>query len=222
METLLFPQKSHRKVIRVPDNSEYLAELLGVVFGDGGINNEWQLVISLNSEKDAEYANHIVNLIKQLFDINVAVRKRPNQNTLVLVVSSMNLVDFLVGKGAVRGNKIKQEIDIPTWIAKNKKFERAFVRGLVDTDGCLYIHKHKVSGKEYKNLGFCFTNYSAKLVESIAKILQKNDIKPYVTNSNRNICLYSYKMIERYLQLFESRNPRILEKYEEWRDAGVV
>ena len=40
-----------------------LAEFMGIIFGDGGINNDWQLVISLNSLTDREYSDYILKLI---------------------------------------------------------------------------------------------------------------------------------------------------------------
>lgn len=117
---------------------------MGIVFGDGGINNDWQLVITLNSKADREYSIYVIKLAKKLFNIDAAPQKRPGQKTLALRFSSMNLLDFLVKMGAVRGNKIKQNFDIPQWIYEKKIFTRAFIRGLVDTDGCLYTHNHKV------------------------------------------------------------------------------
>ena len=107
---LQYPKKSHRKVIRIPRESARLAELMGIVAGDGGINNLWQLVISLNSEADKEYAPYVVALLEELFEIDVVCRKRPKKKVLVLVCSSVTFVDFLVKKGAVRGNKVVQEI----------------------------------------------------------------------------------------------------------------
>lgn len=118
---LKYPRKSHRKTIRITQKSKGLAELFGIIFGDGGINNDWQLVISLNSYSDLKYSSYIKGLLERLFAIKVAARKRPNQNTLVLVCSSSNLVNFLVKNGAVRGNKVVQKIDIPDWINNNSE-----------------------------------------------------------------------------------------------------
>ena len=84
---------------------------MGIEFGDGGIGNPWQVVITLNSKKDTEYAKYVVNLLHGLFGIDAVVRKRKSENTLQLVSSSMSLVDFLVTKGAVRGNKIAQHLN---------------------------------------------------------------------------------------------------------------
>ncbi len=222
VSALKYPRKSHRKLITLPDESRELAELMGIVFGDGGINNPWQLVISLNSIKDMVYSKYATNLLIKLFNIEVVARKRPNENTLLLVCSSTSLVDFLVIKGAVRGNKIAQNIDIPPWIIKKPEFRKAFVRGLVDTDGCLYLHKHIVKGKKLVNIGFCFTSFSDKLIFSVANILSEFAIKPHITDGNRRIYLYGELNVLKYLNTFGSSNPRIYQKHTDWRDARAV
>lgn len=213
---LKFPRKSHRKIINIPRESKELAELFGIIFGDGGINNDWQLVISLNSNSDFEYSYYICKLLKKLFKIEVITRKRPNQRTLVIVCSSSNLVDFLVNKGSVRGNKVLQQIDIPNWINNNLEYKKAFVKGVVDTDGCLFIHNHVTKNVLCNNIGFCFTNSSKKLIISIARILKEFGINPHITDEGRRIYLYSFKDVTSYLNIFGSSNPRIFKKYLEW------
>lgn len=219
---LRFPKKSHRKKVISPNESFELAEFLGIVFGDGGINNKWQLVISLNSIRDANYSMYIFNLIKRLFGIVPVIRKRPKQNTLVVVSSSTTLVEILIEKGAVKGNKVEQMIDIPIWIKNNFEYKKAFVRGLVDTDGCIFIHKHRIKAKFYENIGFCFTNFSKNLIISVAEILLEFGIKPHVTQDGHYIYLYNETAIKNYLNIFGSSNARIYQKYASWRDARVV
>lgn len=219
---LKYPLKSHRKVVALPDESKELAEMLGIVYGDGGIGNPWQVVISLNSIADAEYSICVVNLVKKLFSISPALRKRPNQNTLVVVLTSTTVVDFLVQKGAARGSKLLKRQDIPGWIIGNEEYLKFFIRGLVDTDGCLYIHKHNTKGKRYANIGLCFTNYSTKLISSVAKVFLRYQLKAHVTDLGRRIYFYDHSSIERYLQLFGSSNSRIIDKYNRWRDSRVV
>jgi hypothetical protein len=85
ISVLKYPNKSHRKTITIPQESVDLAELIGIIFGDGGIGNDWQLVISLNSKLDKDYAVYIVALTEKLFHLKVAVRKRPNQTPLFLL-----------------------------------------------------------------------------------------------------------------------------------------
>lgn len=219
---LRHPKKSHRKAIRTPKESSELAELMGIELGDGGINNPWQLVITLNSEADKEYSLFVSDLLKRLFDINVHMKKRPLGKRLVLVCSSVALLEFLVSKGAVRGNKIFQEINIPGWINSNRNYQRSFVRGLMDTDGCLYIHKHKIKGVEYRHICLCLTSYSQPLIQSVAKIFLDNGIMPHITDKGRRIYLYDKNLVIQYLKIFGSSNPRILNKFFEWRDGRAV
>ncbi len=222
VNSLRYPKKSHRKSIKFARNSVLLAEFMGIEFGDGGISNPWQVVITLNSEKDAEYAKYVVEVLHSLFGIDAAVRKRKNEKTLQLVSSSTSLVDFLVTKGAVQGNKIAQHFNVPGWIHGKVRYEKAFVRGLMDTDGCLYIHKHTIKGIAYKNIGLCFTSGSQNLLNSVADIFLKFEIKPHISDRGRRIYLYDKDSVVRYLRIFGSANPRITGKYKEWKGAGVV
>lgn len=218
---LKYPKKSHRKIVNIPSESNKLAELLGIQIGDGGINNPWQLSITLNAKADIKYSKYINNLIWNLFEVKAHTLILP-RNTLRIIYSSITIVDFMIAKGLVRGNKITQRIATPKWILENDEYERAFVRGLVDTDGCLYIHKHKVQNKPYKNIGFCFTSYSNPLILSVANILRKNNINPHINNKMNCIYLYSVSSIIRYLEIFGSSNPRIWKIFNRWRDARVA
>lgn len=215
--TLKYPKKSHRKPISIPPESEELAELMGIEFGDGGISTPWQIVITLNSLLDREFSQYVKSLVQGLFQTEVVIREREGHRLLV-VCSSTNVLEYLVEKGAVRGNKIRQQFDMPPWIGRNLRFQRAFVRGLVDTDGCLYIHKHTVLGHHYSNLGFCFTSYSLPLIQPVGKIFIKNGIEPHITDKGQRIYLYNAKSVVKYLDVFGTSNPRIFRKYLEWRD----
>lgn len=191
---------------------------MGIELGDGGINSDWQVVITLNADKDSEYADYVTDLIENLFGIDASTRIR-DKNTLKISCSSISLVEFLISKGAVKGNKIKQKIDILEWIIKNKEYKKAFVRGLVDTDGCLFIHKHNVKGKSYKNIGFCFTSWSLNLLKSVANVMEEYGITPHITDKGRRIYLYKTESIVKYLSVFGSSNPRIINLFNEWRGA---
>ena len=219
---LKYPKKSHRKKIRIPEESKNLAEALGIVMGDGGINNDWQLVISMNARADKEYAEYVKKLFENLFKIEVAVRTRPERNVLLLICSSVTLIEFLISKGSVRGDKIKQQINIPGWIKNNREYQKAFVRGLMDTDGCLYIHKHRINSKLYQNIGFCFTSYSKKLLNSVAEILKNCKIMPHIAQNNTRIYLYKQNEVFKYLKILGTSNYRISNKYDTWRGRIAV
>lgn len=214
---LPYPQKSHRKEVRIPRPSAQLAEFVGIMIGDGGINNNWQANITLNSVADAEYIPFVVSLCEQLFRTIPAVRKRKTRNAVIVSLASTTIVDFLVELGLPRGNKLKQGLCIPSWILQKKAYRIVCVRGLMDTDGGLYIHKHTISQKVYRNIGLCFTSYSPKLIGQVATIFEEFGIMPHISGTGRNIYLYSERDVSKYLDIFGTSNRRISSVYEKWR-----
>lgn len=218
---LKHPEKSHRKKVILPQDSVELAEFMGIMAGDGGVSNQWQFAITVNSLADALYAEHIRKLILQLFNLEVRFMER-ERHALVIVCSSVTVLEFLFKKGFTRGHKINLGITMPKWVKNESAYEKAFVRGLVDTDGCIFIHKHTVAGKEYRNLGLTFTSFAPGLVNSVVEAFQKNGIMPHLSNRGRSVYLYKEESVVKYLSIFGSSNPRIARKYEEWRGVRVA
>ena len=220
---LKYPKKSHRKKVILPKYSTRLAEFFGIMIGDGGINNPWQANIGLNSIKDAQYAEYIAKLCYKLFRVRPVLKKRKTKNTLVITLSSTTIVDYLVENGLMRGNKLKQGLKIPDWILEKDSYRRACVRGLIDTDGCLFVHVHKSPvGKTYRNIGLSFVSYSPELIFQVADILSEHKIAPHITKRGRDIYLYQESAVFKYLQVFGSSNDRIKKVYHNWRDARAV
>lgn len=219
---LKHPENSHRKRVTLPKYSTGLAEFFGIMMGDGGINNPWQANVTLNSIKDAKYAEYVSVLCKKLFDITPAIRKRKTRNTLVLSLASTSVVDFLVTNGLIRGNKLKTGLRIPKWILKKPLYKQACVRGLIDTDGCMFVHVHKVKGKVYRNIGLCFTSLSSELIFQVADILAEFRIMPHITKRGKDIYLYQENAVIKYLKVFGTSNERIESVYKKWRDARAV
>ena len=203
------------KPIKRPRKSEKLAEFVGIVMGDGGITKN-QLTITLHRRDDEKYGKYVVKLIKKLFGVSPSKYHYPKDSVNDFVVSRTELIKFCTEKlGLKIGNKIKQQIDIPTWIKKNKKFRIACLRGLVDTDGCLVIHKYKVKEKQYcyKKLDFC--SASLPLVSSVMQILKNYGFRPRLSRNHRNIWLDNQKEVARYLAMVGSNNPKHLRRYRE-------
>ena len=219
---LKYPKKSHRKIVIFPKYSENLAEFFGIMMGDGGINNDWQVNITVNAIADADYSQHIYALFKKLFGIVPVVRKRKTTNALVITLSSTSAVDFLVSKGLIRGNKLKNGLCIPRWILDKRSYRKFCVRGLVDTDGCMFVHTHRVKGKVYKNIGFMFTSHSPSLLFQVASILEEFSIMPHISKDGKDIYVYQADSVLRYLKVFGTSNNRIKSVYNKWRDARVV
>lgn len=202
------------KPIKKPDFSKKLAEFVGIILGDGSIGKS-QISITLHSEDDKEYSKFVVNLIKKLFNVYVGTCYRKDSKAISYNVSRTELIHFCTEElGLKQGNKIKQQVDIPDWIKENKLYSIACVRGLVDTDGCIFTHRYKVNGKFYSYKKLSFKSSSKPMITSVYKILENEGIKPRIAQNNVDLRLESIKDIRRYFQIFNSHNPKHLKRFE--------
>lgn len=206
----------------IPEPSALLAEFFGIMIGDGGINNPWQANITLNSEADAQYVGFVSNLCETLFRVAPRIMKRKETKAIVASLASTTAVDFLVDKSLARGNKLETGLLMPDWIFSQKEYRIACIRGLMDTDGGLYIHNHIVAGKRYSNIVLCFSSASPMLIKRVALTFVEFGIMPHINKTGKNLYLHSRKAIAKYLEIFGTSNARISSVYERWRDAGVV
>ena len=200
-----------RKKIYYPPKSPRLAELVGILTGDGGIR-DYQVIVTLNKETDKEYTFYVNKLFKNLFHLNSTIREEKDEKTYEIVVSSKNLVEYLIKLGLKQGNKIKQQSDIPEWIKRNKKFKTACLRGLIDTDGSFYVDLHKIKNKYYFNPGIDFSTHSLPLFLSVKKILK--DLNYHPTGEKEHIRLRRESEIVRYFKKIGSNNPKRVLKFK--------
>ena len=203
-----------RKQVAYPGKSSLLAEFIGIVLGDGSVT-KYQVRISTNSKTDSAYAHFIKKIIKVLFKTTASIVTR-KKNATDVIISSRNIVTFLVNCGLKEGNKIKQGVDVPPWVFKDKKLIKGCLRGLIDTDGGLYFHNHTIKNIRYKNLGLCFTSHSKLLLDSAYRmflglgIAAKNDTK-------RHVSVYDYEEINKYMLRVGSHNPKHIRKFRSYR-----
>ncbi len=207
-----------RNVIKIPPEGEELAEFIGIVLGDGTISNR-QVRIVLNRTTDREYGSYVADVARKLFGVAVTSSEPSGENVLYLTMTGTNLVEFLVGRGLCRGDKIKHQVDIPEWILSDGGLAKACVRGLVDTDGSIYYHSHSVQGRHYRNVGLSFTSHSRPLLKGVHRILCDIGL-PAKCDGRRHVSIYSRAGIERYLEVVGTKNPKHLLRFVEWARRG--
>lgn len=201
-----------RKIVKPLKTSLELAELCGIILGDGGITNT-QVKITLNKKTDKDYAIFVSDLVRRV------LKERPSTKTYgsvaVVMLSGEGYVEALERVGLRRGNKVKHQVGIPSWILNNKKYSVACLRGLVDTDGGVYFHHHVVSGKRYINFGLSFCSASLPLIHDSQGIFERCGIKVYRATKRK---LYVYKMaeIKKYFELVGSSNSKHIRRLESY------
>ncbi|MBU2052170.1 hypothetical protein KKH13_03130 [Patescibacteria group bacterium] len=208
------------KEIKKPNKKSIeLAEFAGIMMGDGGITKR-QITISLNYKADKEYIIFVKNLIVALFNIEPALYKREEESIINIVVSRTKLVLFCKLIGLMVGNKIAQNLDIPLWIQRNKKYSVACIRGLMDTDGCIYEECHTINNRRYCYPRLSFVSASNQLRLSVLKILKQLAFTPVMRN-NRSVQLEKRDEIIRYFEIIDTNNYKHKKRYQQMMFGGV-
>ena len=146
-----------------------------------------------------------------------AVRKEicypKGNNGADIIVSSSNLVDFLLTQGIVMGNKIKNQVGVPLWIQEKIEYRVACLRGLMDTDGGVYFHNYRSGGKDYRYLKLAFTNCSKPLLDFVLDTLPLLKINAYL--SGYHVSVYSKLGVKKYFEEVGSHNPKHIGRFRE-------
>jgi len=202
------------KPIKKPRLSKKLAEFVGIMMGDGGITKH-QLRITLNGVDDKEYAQFVKGLIEEIFEVPVSLIKRTDQIVVDLLISRRELVIFCNEKlGLKVGNKLKQGLDMPDWVKKNIEFQKACLRGLVDTDGCIFNEVHSIRGKRYSYKRLNFTSASPQLRASVYVVFSRLGMTPRLRRIT-SVQLEDKMEIKRYFKIIGTSNPKHLRRFLE-------
>lgn len=205
------------KKIVVPQMGAELAEFVGIMIGDGGITNR-QIIVTLNCKTDKLYSVFVRNLIQDLFGVKASMNVRKEESVVNITVSRIRLVSFCKSIGLKIGNKLKQDLDIPAWVKKDRSFKVVCLRGLVDTDGCFFVECHKINQKRYCYPRLSFVSYSKQLRTSVFKTLKELDFSPKIRN-NRSVQLENLKDIKKYFNLVGTHNPKHKERFKSFLEG---
>lgn len=212
MRRLLYPERYAgtrtvlRKKLHIPAKSVRLAELIGILLGDGNLSKE-QMKISLNLVDDKKFSEYVCEILFQLFGIKASVYTDKKYHVNTVCISSVELIEFLTKNGLCVGSKMKANVGIPSWIKCRPDYSRACIRGLVDTDGCFFIHKYKVNNKTYEYKKISFVSYIPKLMEDVKNQLISLGFTPKVQGAKR-LFLYNQQEAKRYLEEIGTSNPK--------------
>lgn len=195
----------------------YLAELIGIILGDGNLGNypkypkkkipriRCQYLRIYCSLDEIQYAKEIESTLIKVFKKKCYVYKRPAENVLYLEISKMNLTKLL---GLPIGDKIKNQVRIPDWIFDKKEYLSACLRGLFDTDGCCYITKLK-----YRIVDFC--NANKQLLSDIDMGLRMLGFNPY-KKGEKYVELGRQNEVQSFFKIIKPKNKK------HYRHAGVA
>lgn len=185
--------KSNYPNIRKSGN---LAELIGVVLGDGHIGKfpRCEVLRILSNSNNRGFIKRYAGLVKEIFGKTPTVAKTKGYHCTAITIYEKNISKRLKIPSGARKEK---RIHVPRWISRRKNHVIRYLRGLYEAEGCYCVHKPTSTYK------FQFTNRNDSMLKNVKKLLIKLGYHPYV--SNYQVQIARKKEVEQIRKLLQFR-----------------
>lgn len=132
-----------KRVTILTDRSDDLAEMIGVILGDGHLEKCYRsghyAVKICGGEDDLEYlASSVSPLFARVFRKQLRSFKFKKAMAVMFYIHDKSVVSTLEHHGLKPGNKKDNDACIPRWIFENEGYLKACIRGVFDTDGTVF------------------------------------------------------------------------------------
>ena len=196
-------RKYIKKEIKEIVLEEDLAEIIGVLNGDGHISKDKKEICIVGNKHEKDYALYLKKLFstKLHIDFNLFFYG----NCFKLRAYSIELSKFLImNYNLPNGNKLGK-LHIPRKIFVNRNLLTSYIRGLFDTDGTLYNRRKDDYVIEISSAD---KNY---LIE-IKSALESLNFK--VSLLKNHVAIYKQDEIVKFFGLIKPANSKHLKKYQ--------
>ena len=167
------------------------AYIVGVALGDGNLSNTNGRAIRLRIACDTRYPRLIQEICSSLRCLlpnnKVSIVKIPSKERLVNISVYSNNLAFLMPWKVKAGPKFEQRARVPEWIKNNPVYTTACLRGLIQTDGSIYIDRG------YKMINF--TNETYELATDVLEMFHGMGYRPTFSSAkDKNRSKYTVRL----------------------------
>lgn len=197
------------------------SEFVGALSGDGFIgryNGSYIIQLTGDRNKDSEYLRYLGDIIYSLFnDLNL--RYEFDGNALRLTIASKNLFNFIKKEFEFPKGKKGNKLSIPKCVKEDSRYINVFIRGLFDTDGCLYFDNRSRYNKPYPRMVIKIT--SKDLLDEVYDYLnnhfslyrqEKKRVDNFGKGVSYSIEIYGRKQLKKWINLINFSNQRHIDK----------
>ena len=178
------------------ERSGDLAELIGVLLGDGHIQKfprTERLLIFSNSNNPGFIKRYKI-LVEKLFKKKPYVYKQTGQNCQRISLYQKCISERLQVATGARGALF---IDIPEWILENRDYVVRYLRGLYEAEGSLSHHEptytHKLS----------FSNLNASMLENVYSLMVSLGFHP--SKDTKRVQISRKEEVQQAVELLQFR-----------------
>ena len=215
--------------------SEDLAEVVGALIGDGCLcrylskseGNIWRHVILFTGPWDRDheyYETRIQPTIYKKFGIAGYIYHRKDDDTVRYFIQSERVVKFFHELGLPLGTK-GENLVVPPQILADDKLARACIRGIFNTDGCIYRRygkQYAKHAKHYKSYAVIqFKMKSRRLIEEIKGVLNNSGMCTTKIGRDKGcwVCrITTQKHVDSFMKLFGITHLHHVRRYVQIRE----
>lgn len=204
----------------------FLAEEVGLHLGDGTMgfyynHNKLKSSFALRGhiiDDKKHYDTRIKELYKGIYNLDISLHNMPSTGCYGFQLWSDEIVNF---KSKILGLPLgpKYEIFIPEIFLIKTDFAIATLRGIYDTDGCLYLEPKRSKLYPRVKIG----QSSKCLAKQITEILKDNSIRATLYLEKRKnpswedqsiVEVRGYENAKKFFEVIQPANPKHLQKWK--------
>ncbi|MCK4669957.1 MAG: hypothetical protein KAT43_02045 [Nanoarchaeota archaeon] len=193
--------------------NENLCEFLGAFIGDGFTNkygSSYVIQFTGDSRYDYEYYEKcMIPIAKTYFNIKPRIKRI--DNTLRINLNSKTLHILLTQRFKFPAGKKSYTVKIPQEILNScREHITALLRGIYDTDGCVFFDKRPSYRNPYPRIHIELIN--RPLIRQIYNTLQFFDLNPTITKNGYIIQINGEKYTKKFLKTIGFSNSRHINR----------
>ncbi len=203
-EKISFSKHDKCKKLTLPEvMSKELAEEIGVHMGDGCLSTKNYFSVKCNKTEKEYFTSHLLRLYKKLY--NLDLRLMHLNSVCGFEIYSKALCEFKNKELELPTGKKVGKLKIPKKVldTRNRKIYFHFIRGLFDTDGCIYLRDRR-----YPVISI--TIKSKRLIDQLHSMFRKLGYIPTVYKYT--ITLNGPTMLKKWIKEIGSKNTAKIRK----------
>ncbi len=199
-----------KKEIKNPIMDSHLAEILGVLNGDGYISDiKYEISVVLSSY-EKNYALYLKNMFEKKFKTHFNLIIQPGK--IRLKTYSTDIFKILTSNYNLPNGKKKGKLAIPKQVFTNRIWLISYLRGLFDTDGSFYIRRKKDPVIEISSADKRFLN---EVKDTLIHLGFNTSI------GTNKISIYRKEDIIKFFNLIKPANSKHLKKHQSYFNLGA-
>ena len=202
------------------NRSTATAEFVGICLGDGHLSRYCLAIFGDKSKDTAYLLRHVKPLTRRVLKLTPKFKtNRPDEK--FLAVNSAAGMRALHKLGLPYGDKIANHARIPEWVFRRNSLMQACLKGLFDTDGCVYGFKRLPPARGSKAIiSFEFGNGSL-ISEDVYRALRKLRYTPRMMKQRNECRLAVNKDIVRFMNEIGPANRKHRDNFARWHGPVV-